>query len=49
MPGDDHVERVVHGYGPALRRLAAAWESDVVAREDLVQEILIALAGREAV
>lgn len=36
-------ERVVADYGPALRRLAAAWEPDAAAREDLLQEILLAL------
>ncbi|MDP9193911.1 MAG: sigma-70 family RNA polymerase sigma factor [Acidobacteriota bacterium] len=36
-------ESVVNTYGPALRRLASAWERDVAAREDLLQEILLAL------
>jgi RNA polymerase sigma-70 factor (ECF subfamily) len=36
-------ERVVEMYGPALRRLAAAWERDPAAREDLLQDILFAL------
>jgi RNA polymerase sigma factor (sigma-70 family) len=36
-------DRVVAEHGPALRRLVAAWERDVAAREDLLQEILLAL------
>jgi RNA polymerase sigma factor (sigma-70 family) len=36
-------ERVIATYGPALRRLAAAWEPEAAAREDLLQEILFAL------
>ncbi len=36
-------ESVVDTYGPALRRLASAWERDAAAREDLLQEILLAL------
>lgn len=43
MSNDDRFERVVREYGPALRRLAGAWERDRAAREDLVQEILFAL------
>jgi RNA polymerase sigma factor (sigma-70 family) len=43
VPGDDRFERVVQAHGPALRRIAAAWEPDTVAREDLFQEMLIAL------
>ena len=43
MPGDDRFERVVQAYGAALRRIAAAWESNPAAQEDLLQEILIAL------
>lgn len=30
-------------YGPSLRRLASAWEQDPAGREDLLQEILLAL------
>jgi RNA polymerase sigma-70 factor (ECF subfamily) len=30
-------------HGPALRRLVAAWERDPAAREDLLQEVLLAL------
>lgn len=36
-------EQIVAEHGPALRRLAAAWEADMAAREDLLQEILLAL------
>ena len=36
-------DRVIAEHGPALRRLAAAWERDAAAREDLLQEILLAL------
>jgi RNA polymerase sigma factor (sigma-70 family) len=36
-------DRVVAEHGPALRRLVAAWERDPAAREDLLQEILVAL------
>lgn len=36
-------EEIVAVHGPALRRLAAAWEGDAAAREDLLQEILLAL------
>ena len=43
MTGDARFERVVAAYGPALRRLAASWERDAAAREDLLQEILLAL------
>lgn len=37
------LDRVVEEHGPALRRLVAAWERDPVAREDLLQDILLAL------
>ena len=37
------LDRVVAEHGPALRRLVAAWERDAAAREDLLQEILLAL------
>ena len=43
MPGDDRFERIVRAHGPALRRIAAAWERDPASQEDLVQEILLAL------
>lgn len=36
-------DRIAEKYGPALRRLATAWERDAPAREDLLQEILLAL------
>jgi RNA polymerase sigma-70 factor (ECF subfamily) len=36
-------DRVLAEHGPALRRLVAAWERDAAAREDLLQEILLAL------
>ncbi len=34
---------MVEEHGPALRRLVAAWERDAAARQDLLQEILLAL------
>jgi RNA polymerase sigma factor (sigma-70 family) len=37
------LERVLATHGPALRRLIAAYERDAAAREDLLQEILLAL------
>jgi RNA polymerase sigma factor (sigma-70 family) len=37
------LERVLATHGPALRRLIAAFERDVATREDLLQEILLAL------
>lgn len=40
---DADFDRVLRDYGPALRRLAASWERDAAAREDLLQEILFAL------
>ena len=40
---EERFERVLRDYGPALRRLAAAWEREPAAQEDLVQEILFAL------
>jgi RNA polymerase sigma-70 factor (ECF subfamily) len=43
VSGDDRFERVVREYGPSLRRLAAAWERDPVAQDDLLQDILFAL------
>ena len=45
VPGlsERDFERVLRDYGPALRRLAAAWEREPAAQEDLVQEILLAL------
>ena len=43
MTSDARFERLLAQYGPALRRLVAAWERDAVAREDLLQEVLVAL------
>ena len=43
MTSDDRFERIVRTHGAALGRLAAAWAADPAAREDLMQEILIAL------
>lgn len=43
MTGDDRFERVVRTHGAALARLAGAWAADPSARDDLLQEILIAL------
>ena len=43
MTSDDRFERIVRTHGAALGRLAAAWATDPAAREDLLQEILIAL------
>jgi RNA polymerase sigma-70 factor (ECF subfamily) len=37
------IERVLATYGPMLRRQAAAYEREPAAREDLLQEILLAL------
>jgi RNA polymerase sigma factor (sigma-70 family) len=37
------LERVLATHGPALRRLIAAYERDAATREDLLQEILLAL------
>ena len=34
---------VLEAYGPMLRRLASAFERDPAAREDLLQEVLVAL------
>jgi RNA polymerase sigma factor (sigma-70 family) len=43
VSGDDRFERIVKTHGAALGRLAAAWTPDPEAREDLLQEILLAL------
>lgn len=40
---DEQFNRLLREHGPALRRLAAAWEREPAAQEDLVQEILFAL------
>jgi RNA polymerase sigma-70 factor (ECF subfamily) len=41
--GGAEIERVLGAYGSLLRRVAAAYERDAAAREDLLQEILLAL------
>jgi RNA polymerase sigma factor (sigma-70 family) len=41
--GDRGFERVVREYGPALARLAAGYVADPADRDDLLQEILVAL------
>lgn len=43
MSSDERFERVVREYGPALRRIARAWERDPAVQEDVLQEILLAL------
>jgi RNA polymerase sigma factor (sigma-70 family) len=43
LTDEERFARLVREHGPALRRLAAAWERDAAAREDLLQEILFAL------
>ena len=43
MSSDETFERAVREYGPALRRIASAWERERPAQEDLLQEILFAL------
>ncbi|MGA2652396.1 MAG: RNA polymerase sigma factor [Terracidiphilus sp.] len=40
---DDLYEQAVANYGPALVRLARAWEADRDARKDLLQEMHLAL------
>ena len=40
---DSRFEEVVAAYGPALERLARAYEADAETRRDLIQEIHIAL------
>jgi RNA polymerase sigma factor (sigma-70 family) len=45
MSAREEIERVAREYGPALRRLAASYERDAALREDLLQEILLALLG----
>lgn len=39
----DHFQRVISEFGPALRRVAASYEADPSLREDLFQEICLAL------
>lgn len=43
MGSDDRYERIFAEYGPALARLTASWESRPDAREDLLQEIMLAI------
>ena len=43
MSHDQHFDRVIAAYGPALGRLASAYERDQHDREDLLQDILFAL------
>ena len=38
-----HYDRLLDDHGPALRRVAASYESNAARREDLVQEIALAL------
>jgi RNA polymerase sigma factor (sigma-70 family) len=39
----NEVERIVRAHEPALRRLAASYEANPAQREDLVQDMLLAL------
>lgn len=41
--GMRRFETVIRDHGPALTRVAAAYEADLALREDLVQEILLAI------
>ena len=43
MRDDGGIDRVLAAHGPLLRRVTAAFERDAAAREDLLQEILLAL------
>lgn len=43
MPADAAFARVIGEYGPALARLVAAYESEPADREDLMQEVMLAL------
>jgi RNA polymerase sigma factor (sigma-70 family) len=40
---EERFDGVLHEYGPALRRLASSYAGDAAAREDLLQEILLAI------
>jgi RNA polymerase sigma-70 factor (ECF subfamily) len=40
---DDRFHRLLREYGPAIERLASAYETDPNEREDLMQEIVFAL------
>ena len=42
-PQDELYNNAVEAYGPALVRLARAWEADSDARQDLLQEMHLAL------
>jgi RNA polymerase sigma factor (sigma-70 family) len=43
MTASDPIGEVLRAYEPALRRFAASYERDPALREDLVQEMLLAL------
>jgi RNA polymerase sigma-70 factor (ECF subfamily) len=43
MPADVAFARVIETYGPALARLVAAYEAEPADREDLMQEVMLAL------
>ncbi|HEX5758904.1 MAG TPA: sigma-70 family RNA polymerase sigma factor [Thermoanaerobaculia bacterium] len=43
MTPEARFAAVLERHGPALRRLVAAWERDAAAREDLLQDVLLAL------
>ena len=38
-------DRIIAEFGPALARAAASYERDMALREDLLQEMLVAIAG----
>jgi len=43
MSGEERIEQVLAEHGALVRRVAATYERDPAAREDLLQEILLAL------
>jgi RNA polymerase sigma-70 factor, ECF subfamily len=43
MGSDDGFERILVEFGPALRRVASSYEANAAGREDLFQEIALAL------
>ena len=43
MSGEERIERVLAVHGALVRRVASTYERDPAAREDLLQEILLAL------
>lgn len=43
MERETQYERLIREHGPSILRVAAAWESNPVNRDDLVQEIALAL------